>query len=196
MRIELMHLVVICLLLAENTLSQDLPILGVIEKTETTIRAVHVASLNSLKRCFIFAFEEKGVLEIFDLNRNLVLKEPSGQGYVYWQEGFLHHNKLYCFIPECTAIDFAASAPTSRRISSTKMDPKKYKEFLGFEEGGRKIVLADYRAGIDLYSLPDMLLIAQIVREEEERWRDDRLGLSGNMVFYSNKTTNLRGMTS
>lgn len=190
---NLITLFILCIVVGCPALAQDLPQLGVIEKTETTINAVHVASLDSSKRCFIFMFEENGVLEILDLNRNLVLKEPSGQGYVYWKEGFLHHNKLYCFVPECTTVDFAGSSPTPRQISSIKVDLKKYKEFLGFGEGGREIVLADYRAGIDVYALPDMSLIARIIRDEEERWRDDRLELSGNMVFYSNKTNEVAG---
>ena len=183
----------ICLLLAGNPLAQELPQLGVIEKTETTINAVHLETLDSVKRCFIFLFEEKGVLEAFDMNRNPVLKEPPGQGYVYWENGFLHHDKLYCFVPEYTTIDFSGSAPTPRRISSTTLDLTKYKEFLGFEVGSKEIILADYRAGIDVYSLPDLSLVARIVRDEPEQWRDNCLGLSGNMVFYSNKTNEIAG---
>jgi hypothetical protein len=186
-------LLVMCQLLTGNTLAQDLPLAGLIEKTETTINAVRVERLGSAKACFIFLFEEKGALEVYDMKSNVVLKQPPAQGYVYWKDGFLHYDKLYCFAPDWTAIDFSGSSPVPRRITSTQPDVRVYKEFLGFEDGGKELLLADSRTGIDVFSIPDLSLIARISRDEPTKWRDDCLELSGNMVFYSNKTNEVAG---
>jgi hypothetical protein len=185
-------LFVMCLLLSEGALAQDLPSLGVIEKTETTIGAVHVEHLASSKRSFLFLFEENGV-EVLDMNRNLVLKWPRGQGYVYWNEGFLHHDTLFCITPELTAFDFSAPSITAQRLSSAKLEGRAYKEYFGFEERKRAFLFADDRAGIDVYSLPELSLIARIVRDEEERWRDFCIGLSGNIVIFRNRTNEVAG---
>jgi hypothetical protein len=181
------------LLLTGTTQAQELPQLGVIEKSETTINDVRVERLDSGKRCFIFLFEEKGALEVYDMNRNQILRQPPGNEYVYWKSGFLHHDRLYCVVPEFTAIDFSAASPASRRISPAKLDDKGYVEYLGFEEGGKEILLADNRAGIDLYSLPDLYPVGRIVRDEGRKWRDGCLELSGTTVIYSNRTNEIAG---
>lgn len=176
-----------CLILATGTRAQDLQQLGVIEKSETKIIDVRVEKLDSGNRSFIFLFEEKGGLEVYDTERNLVLKQPPGQACVHWESGYLHHGRLYCLAPEFTAVDFSAPAPVSRRISSVGLDVKNSEHLLGFEVGGKEFLAADNRTGIDLYTLPELTRIAAIARDDPQTGIGRCIEFSGNTVFYTNR---------
>jgi outer membrane protein assembly factor BamB len=148
---------------------------------QSTIKSFRVETSPENSQCYLFVFLDGNSLNVYNPEHKEVISVKNANGFVFWENTYLHGGKLYFFSQGLEAINFGTTKPVVEKISSKGLKRTDYYSIQGAIHNSSSVLLASYDLGVDVYSFPSLELITQLKRDEARKGTDCLLW-DGNLI--------------